>query len=314
MTRKRSQHAPATTDVVLASLPGVPDQAPTPCQDPATGGPVAVPAACQQGANAPASEGATAPATPDASASPGGSGITAAPADADAVVGWTAAAVVAGRPEITLRRLVAAGKLAADKGEDGVYRFEKAELEALRPPGVARFSVTAACSTTPRPTTPCSNGEMAALAFAAFAKGHDPRMAVVELKREPEAVRAWWNQWVEMGQGDLVIPSAFVRDLENVLGPLPSAKVFMDTVFALLLDHWELQDLTYTCPKCGKLVTATCDAEWDWLVDHGHLASWHHLDCDDPDAGSDNGENIDEGETSDDDDDGGEDDGDDDSE
>ena len=132
---------------------------------------------------------------------------------ADVVRGWESAAEVAGRSATSLRKLVEAKKLAAQKDEDGVYVFERASLEALPPAKVLATGQLgedeAADRREPAPSTAGDKpepldgtGELAALVFGDLQNGRELRQIVVERRLAPETVRRAYDQWLSLGEVD----------------------------------------------------------------------------------------------------------------
>jgi hypothetical protein len=128
------------------------------------------------------------------------------------------------------------------------------------------------------------SGALAAQAFAVFNAGIGPREAVVRLGAEPAQVRRLHQEWAPLG-GDVVIPAATWTEVQRLVGPVADAASLLVVLRGLVRDRQELRRFTYPCAGCGEPVQARASSEWQDLVEAGHLAVWHHLECNAPEDG-----------------------------
>jgi hypothetical protein len=191
------------------------------------------------------------------------------------VTGWAEAAHVAGMAPTKLRRLHAAGQLPAEQ-VDKVYRFERADLEALRRAAVRPDE--AAPSAPPTASAPGdSEGELAARVFACFADGLDPAGTVVKLKLAPAVVRQLYAEWCEM-TGALVIPAAHRHRLAAALGTPLTPEALGDEVEDMAAIRRIYRTFEFPCYKCGELMLPD-ENDWQAVLKSQALRFWYHVEC-----------------------------------
>jgi hypothetical protein len=172
--------------------------------------------------------------------------------DGTAVTGWQAAANVAQRSVAAVRKLVAAGRLPAEKTSAGIYSFRRVDLECLPPVqgGASRDAPSpvspalpssgarentevadaavgggtkavlhpASASAAANPV-PAEDGHVAAAVFAALEAGKSLPQIVVELTLEPDSVRRLHEDWRALR----LIDDLRARPGEERLGALEAA-------------------------------------------------------------------------------------------
>ncbi len=201
----------------------------------------------------------------------------------EVVVGWQAAAELAGKSASSVRRLAAKGAIHAEKAGDGRTRLRKSELEALRAaspptqvPGTEDLASTDLDHAHGRGPDP--DGELAARAFRLFGDGRDAAEAVIELKRPPEVVDALHKRFSQMS-GALIIPRETRRAIESRIGAELTPDELLEHVERLLFDRFELQRFHYPCARCGTTIQASAEREWADVVAQGALADWGCSEC-----------------------------------
>jgi hypothetical protein len=123
-----------------------------------------------------------------------------------------------GKHVSTVRRLERKAALRPIRGDDGVHRFSRKEVRALRDaPSGGEADDHGRAGGAPRRPDAFDNGDTTAAVFALFAGGTAPVDVVVRLKLPAAAVATLYRQWVEL-QGGFVVSLPAAREIAALRG------------------------------------------------------------------------------------------------
>jgi hypothetical protein len=139
------------------------------------------------------------------------------------VIGWAAAAEVAGLPISSLRRRAVKGEVPVEKGPNSINTFRRTDLEALRQklqpdPPLAPVASPGGSLNGHAPAPSAGDGDPAAVVFADLSAGKLPVEIVAERKLSPDFVRNTFGQWQDLRRLDpkLVPPDAWVQKMKDL--------------------------------------------------------------------------------------------------
>lgn len=128
-----------------------------------------------------------------------------------------------------------------------------------------------------------SEGDVAARAYSLFERGVGPIGAVIELKQPPEIVERLYAKWLEQ-KGLVVLPrnvmeATYTTVMTNTNFVAIDAVTLRKAIEYLVVRHRTLAQFTYPGAYCRKLIEASPDVEWKWLVQSGYMLRWDHPEC-----------------------------------
>lgn len=173
------------------------------------------------------------------------------------VLGWQAAAEVAGISTSTLRRRVKSGELIATQDEQGCYQLQRSDLDRIRREqgkGVETSS-------------------HASKAFAAFKRGLSTIDVVIELDLEPSAAEELFEAYARLSSIQVFSGEEW-SNIEELLGPLRPADLAARVEVLLGVSKRDSR-IVFCCSDCGEPVRVT-HMQWAVMLQRGALADWGH--------------------------------------
>lgn len=170
----------------------------------------------------------------------------------ETLAGWRSASRVAGLSVASLRRKFAQGKLKATRDAQGIYLFDRGDLDQLR------RSAQGAAAARPPLSGEADADTAAALVAAVFTKLEEgmalPRI-VVELHADPEVVLRVHGQWETLTRASAQSNPPEPRLQDTILKLIKRLGTVEDHIRAL---HQRLDSLpvrsagSYECGACGE--------------------------------------------------------------